>query len=141
MRVMHDTNVIISAGLYGGGTLSRTTFKIAEKYSLVLSSIVIDELRMVMEEKFPDKVSTMDCFLQKLSYEVSYTPTNINNDVFPKIRDKKDYPVLASAIIADVDVFITGDKDFNVLDIDRPEILTISDFFVLKEHFGRIRLN
>ena len=128
MRVMFDTNVVISAGLYGGGMLSRTTFEIAEKYNVVLSSIVIDELRMVMEEKFPDKASSMDCFLKKLSYEVSYTPTKIDDDIYPKIRDKKDYPVLASAIIADVDVFITGDKDFNVLDIDRPEIMTISDF-------------
>ena len=121
MRVMFDTNVVISAGLYGGGSLSRTTFEIAEKYNVVLSSIVIDELRMVMEEKFPNKASVMDSFLKKLSYDVSYTPTRIDYDIYPKIRDKKDYPVLASAIIADVDVFITGDKDFSVVDIDRPE--------------------
>ena len=128
MRVMLDTNIIISAGLYGGGTLSKIIFGIAEKYNVVLSSIVIDELRVVMEGKFPNKASAMDCFLKKLSYEVSYTPTIIDDDIFPKIRDKKDYPVLASAIIADVDVFISGDKDFSVLDIDRPEIMDISDF-------------
>lgn len=35
---------------------------------------------------------------------------------------------MASAIIADVDVFITGDKDFAAIDIERPEIMTISEF-------------
>jgi hypothetical protein len=60
-----------------------------------------------------------------LSYEIDYTPTEIDEDIYPKIRDKKDYPILASAIIADVDVFITGDKDFGGLDLEHPEIMTI----------------
>ena len=33
-----------------------------------------------------------------------------------------------SAIIADVDVFVTGDKDFAGLDLLRPKIMTISEF-------------
>jgi predicted nucleic acid-binding protein len=37
-------------------------------------------------------------------------------------------PISSYAIIADVDVFITGDKDFLALDVERPEILTISQF-------------
>ena len=43
-------------------------------------------------------------------------------------KDKKDYPILASAIIADVDVFITGDKDFEGLVLERPEIMTLNEF-------------
>ena len=31
-------------------------------------------------------------------------------------------------MIADVDVLITGDKDFYEVDIDRPEILSPGDF-------------
>ena len=128
MRIMIDTNIIISAGLFGGGKLSKLTLEIAARHNLVLSSDIIDELRAVMKAKFPDKTSVMERFLKCMNYEVSYTPTELDEDIYPKIRDKKDYPVLASAIIADVDVFITGDKDFSVLDIDRPEIMTISDF-------------
>ena len=128
MRVMLDTNVIISAGVFGGGKLSELTLEVAEKHNVVLSSVIIDELRAVMNNKFPDKASAMERFLQQLSYDVSYTPTEIDKDVYPKIRDKNDYPVFASAIIADVDVFITGDKDFSVLDNDRPEIMTVTDF-------------
>jgi predicted nucleic acid-binding protein len=51
---------------------------------------------------------------------------------FPDIRDTKDLPILATAILENVDVFITGDKDFLVLDVDTPDIVTITDF--LKEY-------
>ena len=32
------------------------------------------------------------------------------------------------AIIADVDILITGDKDFNPVDVERPEIMNITEF-------------
>ena len=44
------------------------------------------------------------------------------------MRDVYDYPILATAILEDVDVLITGDKDFAVVDIDHPEILTPTEF-------------
>ena len=44
------------------------------------------------------------------------------------IRDKSDYPVILSAILADVDVLITGDKDFKDIKIEKPEILTPTEF-------------
>ena len=45
-----------------------------------------------------------------------------------KMRDEKDVPVLYSAIISDVDILITGDKDFNDVDVEKPEIMTVSEF-------------
>ena len=41
-----------------------------------------------------------------------------------EIRDSKDYPVLYTAIMENVDILITGDKDFADIDIEKPEILT-----------------
>ena len=40
----------------------------------------------------------------------------------------KDYPVLYTAILEDVDVLITGDKDFEDVDVERPEIMTPGEF-------------
>jgi predicted nucleic acid-binding protein len=48
--------------------------------------------------------------------------------VFPHIRDPKDYPILASAILANMDVFISGDLDFRDVVTDYPEILSPLDF-------------
>lgn len=51
----------------------------------------------------------------------------MENKLF-KIRDKDDYIILHTAIIEDVDIFITGDKDFNDVLVDRPEIMNASEF-------------
>ncbi len=44
------------------------------------------------------------------------------------MRDMKDSPILATAIMEGIDIFVTGDKDFLVLDVDMPEIITMAEF-------------
>ena len=44
------------------------------------------------------------------------------------MRDAKNSPILATAIMESIDIFLTGDKDFLVLDIDMPEIMTMTKF-------------
>ena len=36
------------------------------------------------------------------------------------IRDAKDQPILSAAIVSDVDIILTGDKDFLSLDMEHP---------------------
>jgi predicted nucleic acid-binding protein len=64
----------------------------------------------------------------ELPYELVYTPKIIDDKGIPQMRDEKDYPILATAIMEGVDVFLTGDKDFLVLDVETPEIMTMADF-------------
>lgn len=37
-------------------------------------------------------------------------------------------PILATAIMEGIDVFLTGDKDFLILDVETPEILTMTEY-------------
>lgn len=48
----------------------------------------------------------------------------------PKYRkgEMKDYPVLYTAIIEEVDILVTGDKDFSDIDIDKLEIMSPAQF-------------
>ena len=39
------------------------------------------------------------------------------------IRDAKDQPILNAAIVSDVDIILTGDKDFLSLDMEHPQHL------------------
>ena len=55
------------------------------------------------------------------------TPEKIEKRLF-EIRDDEDYIILHTAIIEGVDVFITGDKDFKDVDINKPKIMTIKEF-------------
>jgi predicted nucleic acid-binding protein len=45
-----------------------------------------------------------------------------------EIRDKKDEPVVYSAITADVDILVTCDKDLLTVEIERPSILSALEF-------------
>ena len=67
-------------------------------------------------------------FLYNLSCELVYTPDTIIEEQAVDLRDKKDVPVLYSVIISDVDILITGDKDFEDIEIEKPEIMTTNEF-------------
>lgn len=84
-------------------------------------------MKDVTDIKFPDKRKDLDEFLFNLPYEIEYTPDTILDESTIKMRDEKDVPVLYSAIISDVDILITGDKDFNDVDVEKPEIMTVSE--------------
>lgn len=127
MRVMLDTNILISAIVLRSKTLNQVVETVLQEHRLVLSSFIIDELKRVVATRFSNKVKDLDEFLTVLPYELVYTPEVMEDGLF-QIRDKMDYPVLYTAIIEEVDVFVTGDKDFSDIDIEKPEILSPRDF-------------
>lgn len=54
---------------------------------------------------------------------------NPEKENYPEIRDEKDFPILVTAIESDIDIFLTGDKDFlAVKNLDRPKIMTMTEF-------------
>lgn len=128
MRIMLDTNVLISILIFDSKNLKKLLKHITDNYTLVLSSYVIDELKEVIKRKFNNKLYDLEEFLYNLPFEVYYTPKDIINIKFIEMRDIKDEPVLYSSIMSDVDILITGDKDFRDIDIEKPEILTPSEF-------------
>lgn len=129
MRIMLDTNVIISMILFPSKKFLTMLDLITKKHTLVLSSFVIDELFKVADKKFPQKKDVIDVFLSELNYELVYTPHKMKENLFT-IRDINDYPVLYTAIIDNVDILITGDKDFLNIEVEKPEILTPTDFLI-----------
>lgn len=127
MRIMLDTNVLISALLFPGTRMDTMMNNIFMEHQLVLSSYVVEELKRVVQRKFPGKETAVGKMLLKMSYEYVYTPEEFDTELF-HIRDIKDYPVLYTAIIEDIDILITGDKDFSDIEIDKPEIMTPGEF-------------
>ncbi|MCL2427243.1 MAG: putative toxin-antitoxin system toxin component, PIN family [Oscillospiraceae bacterium] len=130
MRIMIDTNVLLSALVFPSVKMNELIYKIVTKHTLVLSSYVIDELLEVTRRKFSGKIEVVDQLLSQLPYELVYTPKNPKPGLF-EIRDEMDYPVLYSAITEGVDLFITGDRDFDDIVLERPEILTPAKFLDL----------
>ena len=127
MRIMLDTNVLLSSLLFPSERMNRMMRFILEGHRLVLSSFVVDELIYVVRHKFPGKLQAVESLLTAMSFELTYTPQELKTGLF-EIRDAKDYPVLYSAILEGVDILITGDKDFSDVEIEHPEILTPAQF-------------
>lgn len=124
---MLDTNILVSLLLFPNHCMNHMMETILSAHNLVLSSFVVEELKAVVQRKFPAKTAIVDDLLTKMSFDLVYTPEQITDKLF-RIRDEKDYPVLYTAIIEDVDILITGDKDFAEIEIERPEILTPAEF-------------
>lgn len=127
MRIMLDTNVLISAILFPGDKINNMMNYIFLRHQLVLSSYVVEELKSVVRRKFPKKEPVIEKLLLMMSYEYVYTPDDMKKNLF-SIRDVKDYPVLYTAIIEDIDILITGDRDFEDIIIDKPLIMTPKEF-------------
>lgn len=88
----------------------------------------MDECYEVVKRKKPSLISALDRLFEGISFEMVHTPQTLPKHGWFTIRDKDDEKVLYSAILADVDVLITGDKDFCDIDIEKPEILTPRQF-------------
>ena len=128
MRIMIDTNVLISAFVLSSSHMLRLIDDISENHVIVLPTYVLDELKRVTKTKFPKRYVFLESFLRELPFELVYTPEKINSADYPDIRDIKDLPILVSAINEDVDILISGDADFAPLDMEYPEILTPGEF-------------
>lgn len=127
MRVMLDTNILISAFLFKSKNMNTLIEKLSKEHEIVICSYTIEELKELMKIKFKVNIKELDEFLKNFPFDLVYSPINIEEKLF-EIRDKDDYIILYTAIIENVDVFITGDKDFNDVDIDRPEIMNAKEF-------------
>lgn len=92
---------------------------------MYLSDRNIAELRDILSRKRPDKLVALNAFLSELSFTL--IPAVYTQSI--TMRDVKDQPILNAAIVEDVDIILTGDKDFLSLNLDRPECLSVADFF------------
>ena len=128
MRIMIDTNVLISAFVLSSSYLTQMLEYIIEHHNIVLPTYIIDELKRITMLKFPQNSKLLELFLNEFPFELVYTPEVIDKTKYPEIRDIKDLPILVSAINEDVDVLITGDADFASVKTKHLEIMTPRDF-------------
>ena len=133
MRILIDTNVLISAALRADGTPWQAYQKAASypNHGLICEQNV-DELKRIFNKKFPHRLSSLNKFLSValLSLELIPVPDTelVEED---QIRDVKDKPILRAAIESKADILLTGDKDFLESGVDHPAIMTPAEFLRL----------
>lgn len=128
MRILIDTNILISA-ILGHGLPSQAYLKaVSFPNRGIISTVNVDELRRIFNRKFPQKVDAMEHFLSVVlqSVELVQVPDlSVPQEEF--IRDINDRPIMRAAVAAKCDAIVTGDKDFLESGIATPKILSARD--------------
>ena len=130
MKIMIDTNIIISAALFPNGRAAQAFFKaLNPPCQPLVCDYIVDELHRKFREKFPERLTELEAFLfNVLPYiHVVQTP-DAEIQAETVIRDPKDRPILRAALNAHADFFLTGDKDFLESSITDPRIVSVAGF-------------
>lgn len=117
LRVFVDSNILISALISSASVASQFLTVVLNEHRLVLCDYGITEVEQVIHRKFPKLLPQWELFLTALDFEMVHTPSDLAILAAPDIRDAKDRPILISALIAQPDVFVSGDQDFHSQEI------------------------
>lgn len=124
MRILIDTNILFSALLFPGSNPSKALLHAAQQHELVLCDQNIAELRDILSRKAPQYLPAAEALLAEMSYEL--IPALHHGTV--SIRDAHDQAILNAAILSNVDIILTGDKDFLCLDTEHPVCMSVVQF-------------
>ena len=133
MKVMIDTNIIISAAITPQGSSAKAFVKaMLPPYEPVVCDYIVDELHRKFQQKFPKHTTELEAFLSHALQVIKVVPTQESAMVEEgKIRDVKDCPILRVARQAKVDLLLTGDLDFLDSGISEPKIISAPEFIAL----------
>jgi putative PIN family toxin of toxin-antitoxin system len=121
VRVFFDTNVLVSAFLARGLCADLLRLVLSE-HTLVCSEVVLAELRDVLSRKgrLPmQQIESIEAFLR--DQPIAPRPATI---LELGLVDADDEWVLASAVLAEADLFVTGDQ--GVLACPTPPLMLLN---------------
>jgi putative PIN family toxin of toxin-antitoxin system len=107
-RVVTDTNIFISAFVFGGTPLRFVEFARQKRFLMVTSPVLLDELDETLRGKFRWSIAAVDKLrsgLEQLCEIVSTVPI-----IQAVAADPDDDRVLECAIVAAADCIVSGDR-------------------------------
>jgi putative PIN family toxin of toxin-antitoxin system len=134
MRLVLDTNVLVSGLLFPGGPPSRLVKAWrAGEFELVVSDFLIDELTLIwahLAQRLKASPNDLADFLDTIALRAELLRIDavmVTQASTAGLRDPNDLPVLALLIGSGADYLVSGDKDLLSL-ADAYPILTPADF-------------
>lgn len=118
MRVVIDTNVWLSALLWGGQP--NFILQLVEKKQIqaISSEEILNELMDIFQKpKLQKRLNQLNFSAEEVTIVAKRLMifVTIEAIIIPELRDPKDQMILATAITGNADVVISGDKDLLVL--------------------------
>ncbi|HAU31479.1 MAG TPA: putative toxin-antitoxin system toxin component, PIN family [Desulfotomaculum sp.] len=125
---MLDTNVLIS-GIIFSGPERRLLKAIQEDHVLVIDDFLLAEAMEVLARKFPGKEQLFNILLRSFKFEKHpISPEEKIHEAAKYLRDPKDAAVLASVMLMNPDIFVSGDKDLHT-----PDVRTLAHVYTTKQ--------
>jgi putative PIN family toxin of toxin-antitoxin system len=125
MKVMIDSNVLVSAIYNPNSKPAHVVRNVCENHELILCDYIIAECYDVVGRKFAQHTPILDKLLTSLGYSLVVAPRGSCG----AILDPKDAPILNAAILEDVDIIISGDNHFLSLELKRPKVMTPAQYY------------
>ena len=122
--VFFDTSVLF-AGAYSETGAARDLLKLAiqKRIHVILSQDVLTEIERNLERKAPTKLAVFKQLLTLIEPEIVDSPAKESVWAIEQYVARKDAPIIAAAIAAQPDYFVTYDrKDL----LDKPEVALLS---------------
>lgn len=114
MRVVPDTNVLISAEISAQGASGRLLDRMLDVHDVVLSNAILDELTEVLSVKFRYNNSRISEVVAHILADAEIVePATFDTQI---CRDPDDDAILGTAVAGNADCIITGDNDLLVLE-------------------------
>lgn len=129
MKVLFDTNILFAAIIKPEGIPRRSIAKAIDLYEAYVCQRNIVELQDVFNEKIPQHLNRLKDFMDSVLPQMKMIQTPDEEiELEKKIRDEDDRLILRAAVAAEIDIIISGDKDFLESGVKDPAILTPSQF-------------
>lgn len=112
MRVFLDTNVLVSA-FFGRGLCSDLMARLLRsRHEILIGESVVREYLRIAQSKFGATPASLEFSLEVLRRQ-RIVPDG--TETFSSISDPDDRPIVGSALAAEAELFVTGDKVLLVL--------------------------
>ncbi|MFN4871590.1 MAG: putative toxin-antitoxin system toxin component, PIN family [Pseudanabaena sp.] len=132
IRIVLDSNVILSAALFKGSTPRQALDKASITGQILMSNEIIEELTDIFNRPKFDRYSSKQLRNEFLNAFLAIVE---NVQIVEKIaacRDRKDDKFLELAVNGKANYIITGDQDLLVLNpFQDIEIISVSDYLSL----------
>ena len=111
LRVFVDTNVLFSADHSSQSAPGRILQLHRDGYIVIIvSQQVLDELVRNLREKLPSGLPVLQRLLNARPPEIIADPPQTDVDALAEAVNFDDAPIVAAALAAEADYFITGDR-------------------------------
>lgn len=113
MRIVPDTNLLISAEISAQGASGQLLDRVLDVHDVILSNPILDELTDVLSSKFGyDNLRISRVISHILANAEIVEPVTFETQI---CRDPDDDAILGTAVAGNADCIVTGDNDLLII--------------------------